>query len=129
MMRTRRALRLGSVLALAVCVLAQLAGSVHSAAVRHVACQEHGGVVEVHAQGGERARPEKDAITVDESELHHAHCERCATPSGRGATRPRLPAQRLARLSAPATAPVATPPASLPRFRLAPKGSPPRSSI
>lgn len=127
MTRSRRALPLWSVLAIGVCLLGQLAGSVHTAAVQHVACSEHGGVVEVHGEGGPATQPMHTSIRASIEEGHHAHCGGCATPTARRSA------------SAPATArslvvdTIAPPGRSTPRadaiarFRLAPKGSPPRS--
>src|SRR4051812_46943849 len=83
MVPARPAWRVTSVLALVLCLSAQLAGSVHSASVRHVACAEHGGTVELH--GGEATRPHARhaALLPLDEQVHHAHCDRCAAPTAR----------------------------------------------
>jgi hypothetical protein len=126
MVRSRTS-RLSSVLALVACLSAQLAGAVHSASVRHVACSEHGGVVELHADADTPAVLQRDADTLRaaRTESHHAHCELCATFSA-------VPHHHtpIASAHAPSFA-LPVPARSAPRFPyalflLAPKGSPPR---
>ncbi len=128
MTRSRRALPLWSVLAIGVCLLGQLAGSVHSAAVQHVACSEHGGVIELHADGAPATQAAHAAIRASIEESHHAHCEGCATPTARFSAS--APAVRRSPVidAIPAAARSSTRADAIARFLLAPKGSPPRSA-
>ncbi len=121
-------LRLSSALALAACLVAQLAGSVHSASVRHVACAEHGGVVELHAERTVATATAQDALDADDEAAHHEHCARCALPASARAEAPPAPT-RTTPAASPARPRVDTPTARAGRYRLAPKGSPPRSAI
>jgi hypothetical protein len=128
MTRSRRALPLWSVLAIGVCLLGQLAGSVHTAAVQHVACSEHGGVVELHIDRAPATEATHTAIRASIEESHHAHCEGCATPTARFSAS--APAARRSPAVMVITARAKSSPRTdtIVRFRLAPKGSPPRSA-
>ena len=127
MSRSRRAQPLWSVLAIVACLLGQLAGSVHSATVQHVACAEHGGVVELHGDRAPARQPAHTTIGASLEEGHHGHCERCATPAARFDGSAPIAHRPIAAATAAPSPP--TPPRAdaIARFRLAPKGSPPRS--
>jgi hypothetical protein len=118
-------LRASSVLALVLCLLAQLAGSVHSATVRHVACREHGGVVELHGHASPSRNVSHAAVVGTEEASHHAHCDRCATATAKIAAR--VPGASAGVVPASACLPPATNLLGEPiaRLHLAPKGSPP----
>jgi hypothetical protein len=129
MFRSRTS-RLSSVLALVACLGAQLAGAVHSASVRHVACAEHGGVVELHADVDAPVAPQHatQALRAMHDESHHSDCELCATFSAVArrhtpVVRTRSPSFALPRRSHEVPQPTRT------LFLLAPKGSPPRLAI
>jgi hypothetical protein len=125
MSRSRRALQRTSALALALCIVAQLAGSVHRATAHHVACAEHGGVVEVHPRTADLP-PSTRPVIRDGDETHHAHCDRCATPLARAST---AAPPRVARLdlTLPAIERSRSGGEPIPLLHLAPKGSPPRA--
>ena len=127
MTRSRRALPLWSVLAIAVCLLGQLAGSVHTAAVQHVACSEHGGVVELHGDRATGTQPTHTSIGASIEASHHAHCEGCATPTARFSADAPASHQLLAILCVSARSTSSQHADTIARFRLAPKNSPPRS--
>lgn len=119
--------RLTSLVALAACLLAQLAGSVHTAAVAHVACAEHGGVVELRADP-HTAGPAAGHATITSSaeDAHHDHCAGCATPTGTASTSAPQAASA-AEFARSHPGPNAQCPVPDALFRLAPKGSPPAS--
>jgi hypothetical protein len=126
-----RVRRSGVALVAMLVVIAQLAGFAHEAAVRHVRCAAHGELVEatdagatsifadstaVHQAGDRRADADHDHCTIATA-IHAAAA--VAPPAWTGAASP--PAAMVADGSVAAVASVA-------RYRLAPKTSPPQPS-
>ena len=115
------------------CVFSQLSGALHWVLIEHARCAEHGEWVHVgdgdHAQSDVATAPDSVSIEAGSSETHgHDHCDFLRTPRelALAPSAPvSLPVPRVTGCSGQVRCSDAK--ASITRYELAPKTSPPRN--